>query len=113
MNSQCIHLHKTLATILPRDNKMPIIPSRYIHLQNIYTKSSSRCVQFAFTRDNLSTYIIQVIDFRINYQWPYTQVAPRVIHVHGLHPYSEEDRDQRVTHCNISNALLGSVTRHP
>ena len=64
MNSQCIHLHKTLVTILSQDNKTTIIPSRYIHLQKkkkyIYIhiqNHSRRCVryvQFEFTRDNLS-----------------------------------------------------------
>lgn len=47
------------------------------------------------------------------YKRTYTKVAPRVIHIRGLQPHGEDDRDQRVTHRNIPNALLGSFCRHP
>lgn len=47
------------------------------------------------------------------YKRTYTKIAPRVIHIRGLQPHGEHDRDQRVTHRNIPNALLGSFCRHP
>ena len=53
MNSQCIHLRKALTTILSQDNETSFTKKNiyiYTHIQN----HSRRCVQFEFTRDNLS-----------------------------------------------------------
>lgn len=69
-------------------------------------------MQFKCTYSNTQfIYIKEMI--LIYYRYTYAKIAPRVIHIRGLQPHGEGDRDQRVTHRNIPNALLGSFGRHP